>query len=124
MLELDDGFAYINNEFKIKIGDRYNYIDMLLFNVIYNCYVVVELKVTELKAEHIGQIKKYMGYTDKNIKKNYHDNTVGIIIVKKDNEFVMEYCSDQRILVLFIIYLSNKKVLFRELINHYLRFEV
>ena len=52
--ELGNGFGFIDSEYKIKIGDRYNYIDLLLFNIEYNCYVVVELKVTELKKEHIG----------------------------------------------------------------------
>ena len=95
--ELGSGFCYIGNEYKIKLGDRYNYIDILLFNIKYNCYVVIELKVTELKAEHIGQIQKYMGYVDNNIKTISHNNTIGIIICKKDNKFVMDYCSDSRI---------------------------
>lgn len=97
MKELGDGFSYIDNEYKIKLGERYNYIDLLLFNIKYNCYVVVELKVTELKAEYIGQIKKYMGYIDKHIKTINHDKTIGIIISKRGNHFVMEYCSDERI---------------------------
>lgn len=97
LTELGDGFTYIKNEYKIKLGDRYNYIDLLLYNIKYNCYVVVELKITELKAEHIGQISKYMNYIDKNIKRIDHDKTIGIIIVKKNNQFVMEYCSDNRI---------------------------
>ena len=58
--ELGTHFAYIDDEFKIKIGNRYNYIDFLLFNVKYNCYMVVELKVTEMKAEYIGQVTKYI----------------------------------------------------------------
>ena len=97
LTELGDGFCYIKNEYKIKLGDRYNYIDLLLFNIKYNCYVVVELKITEIKAEHIGQIQKYMNYIDKNIKCINQDKTIGIIICKKDNKFVMEYCSDDRI---------------------------
>ena len=68
MSELGNGFAYIGNEYKIKIGNSYNYIDILLFNVEYNCYVVVELKITSLKKEHIGQIMIYMNYIDKNVK--------------------------------------------------------
>ena len=56
LMELGDAFTFIKSEYKIKFGDRYNYIDLLLFNYIYNCFVVVELKVTELKKEHIGQI--------------------------------------------------------------------
>ena len=51
--ELGEGFTFIKNEYPIKIGDRYNYIDLLLFNYVFNCYVVVELKITELKKEHI-----------------------------------------------------------------------
>lgn len=96
--ELGNGFTFIDNEYKIKMGDRYNYIDLLLFNIEFNCYVVVELKITELKKEHIGQIEIYMNYIDNNIKKIYHDKTIGIIICKKDNKFILEYCSDKRIL--------------------------
>ena len=95
--ELGGGFSFIKDEYKIKIGDRYNYIDLLLYNIKYNCYVVIELKVTELKKEYIGQISTYMNYIDKNIKGINQDKTIGIIICKKGNEFVMEYCSDERI---------------------------
>ena len=96
--ELGNGFTFIENEYKIKIGDRYNYIDLLLFNIEYNCYVVIELKVTELKKEYIGQIEVYMNYIDNNLKKISHDKTIGIIICKKDNRYIVEYCSDKRII--------------------------
>ena len=75
-MELGEGFTYIKNEYKIKLGNRYNYIDLLLYNIKYNCYVVVELKVTGLKKEHIGQIKTYMNYVDKNIKNYNQNNTI------------------------------------------------
>ena len=65
----------------------------------YNCYVVVELKITKLKKEHIGQIEIYMNYVDKNLKKEFQNKTIGIIICKKENKFVIEYCSDERIAV-------------------------
>ncbi len=96
--ELGTGFTFIKNEYKIKIGNSYNYIDLLLYNYEFNCFVVVELKVTELKKEHIGQIEVYMNYIDKNLRKVTQDKTIGIIICKKDNKFIMEYCSDSRIL--------------------------
>ena len=95
--QLGNGFSYIGNEYKIKIGSNYNYIDLFLFNTEYNCYVVIDLKITELKKEHIGQIQVYMNYVDKVIKKPYHDKTIGIIISKKNNQFIIEYCSDERI---------------------------
>ena len=97
MKELGDSFSFIDNEYKIKIGERYNYIDLLLFNIEFNCYVVIELKVTELKKEHIGQIQVYMNYIDKNLKKINQDKTIGIIICKKENKYVIEYSSDVRI---------------------------
>ena len=97
--ELGNGFTFIRNEYKIKIGNNYNYIDLLLYNIEFNCYVVVELKVTELKKEHIGQIEVYMNYIDKNLRKPIQDKTIGIILCKKDNKFIMEYCSDERIKV-------------------------
>ena len=96
--ELGDGYSFIRNEYKIKIGDTYNYIDLLLFNIEYNCYVVVELKVTELKKEHIGQIQIYMNYIDNSLRKITQDKTIGLIICKKDNKYVIEYSSDKRIL--------------------------
>ena len=96
--ELGTGYSFIKNEYKIKLGERYNYIDLLLFNIEYNCYVVVELKVTELKKEHIGQIQIYMNYIDKHIKTINQDKTIGIIITKRDNHYYIEYSSDKRIL--------------------------
>ena len=66
--ELGTGFTFIKSEYPIKLEDRYNYIDLLLYNIKYKCYVVVELKVTELKKEHTGQIMTYMNYIDENIK--------------------------------------------------------
>ena len=97
--QLGNGFCYIENEYKIKIGNTYNYIDILLFNIEFNCYVVVELKVTELRKEHIGQIKVYMNYIDKNKKRIGMSNTIGLIISKYKNEYIIEYSSDSRIKV-------------------------
>ena len=82
--ELGSRFCFIDNEYKIKMGDRYNYIDLLLYNIKYKCYVVVELKVIELNSNHTGQIQKYMNYIDKNIKNIDDNKTVGIIICKKE----------------------------------------
>ena len=96
--ELGNGFTFIENEYPIKLGNKYNYIDLLLFNYEYNCFVVVELKVTELKKEHIGQIQIYMNYIDENIRKITQDKTIGIIIVRENNKYIIKYASDKRIL--------------------------
>ena len=86
MKELGNSFSFIGSEYKIKIGDRYHYIDLLLFNIKYNCYVVVELKVTEFKVEYISQVQKYMNYINKNIKEVSNNNAMGIIICKREKQ--------------------------------------
>ncbi len=98
LLQLGSGFAYVGNEYRIKINDKYNFIDLMLFNYEYNCFVVVELKVTEIKKEHLGQIQFYMNYVDKNIRKPNQDKTIGIIICKKDDGYIIEFSSDRRIM--------------------------
>ena len=99
MKELGNSFCFIGSEYPIKVGCNYNYIDLLLYNIEFNCYVVIELKITKLKKEHIGQIEVYMNYIDKNLRKITQDKTIGIILCRKDNKFIMEYCSDERIKV-------------------------
>ena len=95
--QLGIGFTYVGHEVKIQIGDNKHSIDFLLFNYKFNCFVVVEIKVTEFKAQHIGQIKKYTNYVDENIKEPFNDKTVGIIICKDINGYVLKYCTDKRI---------------------------
>ena len=95
---LGNGFCFIDSEHPIKLGNTYNYIDLLLFNIDFNCYVVIELKVTKLKKEHIGQIQIYMNYIDINLKKINHNKTIGIIICKENNKYIIKYSSDERII--------------------------
>ncbi len=99
MQELGNSYSFIGSEYKIKIGDRNHHIDLLLFNIKFNCYVVIELKVIEFKAEYISQVQKYMNYIDKNVKEQFNNNTIGILICKRENKFVIEYCSDARIAI-------------------------
>ena len=82
-----------------QLGDTYHKIDLLLFNIKYSAYVVVELKVSEFKVEYISQVQKYMNYIDKNIKEINNNNTIGILICKRENKYVIEYCSDERIVI-------------------------
>ena len=95
--QLGNGFCYVENEFKIQVGKAYNYIDILLFNYIYNCFVVVELKVTKSKKDHLGQVMVYINYIDKHVKNINQDKTIGIIVCRKDDKYLIEYSSDPRI---------------------------
>ena len=98
-LELGTGFALVGHEYKIKIDNSYNYIDLLFFNTELNSYIVVEVKTRELKPQDVGQLEFYVGYIENNIKKNYHNKTIGILIVKKKNKFVIEYTTSNDIYV-------------------------
>ena len=98
MNNLGEAYSFIGNEYKIKIGNSYNYIDFLLFNYYYNCFVVVELKITKLKKEHIGQIQIYMNYCDEYLKKNNHNKTIGIIVCKESNKYIVKYSSNENII--------------------------
>ena len=94
LLELGYGFTYVGSEYKLG-----NYkCDLLFFNYELNCFVVIELKIRKLKPIDIGQIKYYMNYIDSNIKKNYMNKTIGIILCKEDNEIVVKYVTDERVL--------------------------
>ena len=77
--QLGEGFTFIENEYPIKIGNRYNYIDMLLYNIYDNCYVVIELKINEIKKEHIGQVETYMNFIDKNLRTINQGGILGAI---------------------------------------------
>ncbi len=95
--QLGEGFTFIENEYPIKIGDRYNYIDMLLYNIYDNCYVVIELKINEIKKEHIGQVETYMNFIDKNLRTINQSPTIGIIVCKKKNGYLFKYVTNENI---------------------------
>ena len=94
LLELGYGFTYVGSEYKLGSYKC----DILFFNTELTSYIVIELKVRKLKSMDIGQIKHYMNYIDSNLKKNYMNKTIGIILCKEDNNIVIKYCTDERIL--------------------------
>jgi len=101
LLELGYGFAFIGSEYKLGKFKC----DLLFFNYELNCFIVIELKIRKLMPSDIGQIKYYMNYIDSNIKKEYINKTIGIILCKEDDEIVVKYVTDER--VLFSTYQLN-----------------
>ena len=98
-LELGTGFALIGHEYKIKIGNHVFKIDLLFFNYELNCFIVIELKVKEYHPKDIGQLQLYVNYANQNIKKSYHKDTIGLLIVKKKDKYVIEYTTSKNIFV-------------------------
>ena len=98
-LELGTGFALISHEYKIMINNHTYKIDLLFFNVNLNCYIVVELKTKEYNPKDIGQLQFYVSYVDKNLKLKNHNKTIGLLIVKKKDKYVIEYVTNEDIYV-------------------------
>ena len=94
LLELGYGFLLGGSEYKLGKHKC----DLLFFNTELNSYIVIELKIRKLKPIDIGQIKYYMNYIDTNIKKDYMNKTIGIILCKEDDKIVVKYVTDERIL--------------------------
>lgn len=95
--QLGSGFAFLGSEYKIIDNNRNYYIDILLFNINYNCYVVVELKLRKLKIEDKVQVELYMNKIDNTIKKPFHNKTIGIIITKEQDKFIANLIANNNI---------------------------
>jgi len=91
LLELGVGFSFVGSEKKIKVGNSYRYIDLVFFNIELNCYVLIELKINKLDIRDIGQLEFYVKYYDTEIKKDFHNTTIGIIICKKNDKNISKY---------------------------------
>ena len=98
-LELGTGFTLAGHEYKIQISNHTYKIDLLFFNVNLNCYVVVELKTREYHPKDIGQLQFYVDYINKNVKLSNHHPTIGLLIVKKKDKYVIEYVTNEDIYV-------------------------
>ncbi len=96
-LQLGTGFLYAGSEYKLTYLGKTFYADMLLFNTKLNCYMPVELKLNSTNYKDISQIQLYRKIVDKTIKMKHHNKTIGLIISKKNDKFIMEYVNDDGI---------------------------
>ena len=98
--QLGNGFAYIAHQYKL-VKDNHNYfIDILLFNYKFNSFIVVELKLRSLRKEDKAQIEFYMKLVDEQVKEVHHNKTIGIIITKESNEFIVNFVHQEDIIPL------------------------
>ena len=96
LTQLGSGYTFVGSQYKIN---NY-YIDILLFNIKMNCYVVVELKLRNLKIEDKAQVEMYMKLVDENLKESYHSKTIGIIISKEQDKFVANFVRSDNLIPL------------------------
>ncbi len=98
--QLGEGFALIDNQYKISYNNKNYYIDILLFNYKLNCFFAVELKLRELRKEDKAQIEFYMKLIDEQLKEPMHNKTIGIIISKKQEQLIANFIRSENIIPL------------------------
>lgn len=91
LLELGTGFAFLGTQYHLSVGGQDFYIDLLFFHWKLNCFVAVELKVTEFTPEHIGKMGFYLEAIDRQLKEPNHQPTIGLLLCKTTNKVVAEY---------------------------------
>ena len=98
-LELGTGFALIGHEYKLHIDNKTYKIDLLFFNYKLNAFIVVEVKTRKIKHTDIGQLNFYVKFVEDNIKDINHNKTIGLLIVKENDEYIIKYTTSDDILV-------------------------
>ena len=91
LLELGNGFSFVGNQYKIEIGKKDYYIDMLFYHTKLHCYIVVELKNTEFRPEYVGKVNFYLSAIDDLIKGDNDNPSIGIILCRDKDRISVEY---------------------------------
>ena len=97
--KLNTSYSIIGIEYDVLFDDNKYSIDLLLYSVKYNCYIVVLLKSGSFKSDYIFQVDNYMEYVDNNIRLISENKSVGIVVLRKDNKDIISYCTDYRVLI-------------------------
>ena len=93
-LQLGSGFLYAGSEYKLTYYGKNFYVDILLFNINLNCYIPVELKLNSTNYKDISQIQLYRKIIDSTLKKKHHNKSIGLIISKRNDNFIFSYVND------------------------------
>ncbi len=91
LLELGKGFSFVGQQVPIKIDNQDFYIDLLFYHIRLKCYVVVELKAIEFKAEFAGKINLYLSAVDEILKTENENPTIGLLLCKSKSKVIAEY---------------------------------
>ena len=93
LLELGRGFCFVERQKRISFDNEYYFIDLVFYNSILKCYVVIDLKTGKLGYEHLAQIDMYRNYYDMEIKASDDNPTIGLVLVTEQSKSVAKYSS-------------------------------
>ena len=91
LLELGKGFAFIGNQVRITIDNEHFYPDLVFYNRILKCFVIIDLKIGKVTHQDIGQMQMYVNYYDREIKSENENKTIGILLSTNKNETIVKY---------------------------------
>ena len=119
LLELGKGFMYVGNQMRITLDNNIHYyVDLVFYNKILKSYVLIDLKMDDMKPEYVGQMNMYINYYDKEIRDSYDNETIGIILCRGKKGITMEYAlgglSNNIFASTYTYYIPNKEQLISE----------
>ena len=91
LLELGTGFTFVARQKRISFDEKHFRIDLVFYNRILKCFVLVDLKIGELKHQDIGQMQMYVNYYDREIKLDDENRTIGLVLCQDKSNAVVEY---------------------------------
>jgi predicted nuclease of restriction endonuclease-like (RecB) superfamily len=109
LLSMDGKFGFVGRQVKLILGEDEFFVDLLFFHFELNCYVVMELKATKFKPEHLGQLQGYLTLVDKIKKKENMNRTIGILVCKDKDRLLVEYLLNDTNYPVGVATLNNKK---------------
>jgi predicted nuclease of restriction endonuclease-like (RecB) superfamily len=89
--DMGGNFAFVGRQYRIEYNDKEYFIDLLFFNLSLNCYVVFELKAREFAPQDLGQLQMYMMLVNKEVKQEFHNLTIGIVVCRGKDRTIVEY---------------------------------
>lgn len=91
LIELGTGFAYVGKEYRLQIGTKEKFIDLLFFHIPLNCYVVIEVKIGEFDSPDVGQLSSYVVACNHLLKQPHHNPTIGLLVCKNKDNLLAQY---------------------------------
>lgn len=120
MLELGKGFLFEGRQRRISLDGDHFWIDLVFYNRLLNCFLLIDLKIGRLTHQDIGQMQMYVNYYDRKIKKAEERPTIGIVLCKEDNKAVVEFTlplnNEQIFSKEYKLYLPSKEELKKQLL--------
>ena len=118
LLELGKGFMFVGTQQRVTLGNTHYYVDMVFYNKILKCYVLIDLKIGTMKPEYAGQMNMYLNYYNAEVNDEYDNKPIGIVLCKSKKEVAMEYAlgglSNNIFASTYTYYIPNKEQLISE----------